>query len=107
MGRYCLENGMAEDAKRLLFGNGRRTRKKTYTKFAKDHPLVLMPYSLFESDRIEPKVMSKTLDRVLKTYDLEEMWGWDFPMMAMCAYHLNRKKKPYRYCFTQRVKTFI
>ncbi len=67
--------------------------KKTYTKFAKDHPLVLMPYSLFESDRIEPKVMSKTLDRVLKTYDLEEMWGWDFPMMAMCAYHLNRKKE--------------
>ncbi|MGB4254916.1 MAG: hypothetical protein WBJ46_04170 [Rectinema sp.] len=36
--------------------------------------------------------MSDTLDMVLKTWDLESLWGWDFPAMAMTAFRLGRKK---------------
>lgn len=67
--------------------------KETYDRFAFDHPLVLMPYSLLMSDRIDPEKMKKTYDQVLKTYDLEKLWGWDFPMMAMTAIHLGLKKE--------------
>ncbi len=67
--------------------------KHSYDHFAFDHPLVLMPYSLFISDRIDQEKMKRTYDQVLKTYDMEKLWGWDFPMMAMTAIHLGMKKE--------------
>jgi hypothetical protein len=36
--------------------------------------------------------MSDTLDRVLQDWDLDSLWGWDFPMMAMTAARLGRSK---------------
>lgn len=66
---------------------------ETYRSFAYDHPLVLMPYSLFVSDRIDPDKMKRTLNKVLESYQLKELWGWDFPMMALTALHLGMKKE--------------
>ncbi len=67
--------------------------EETYDRFAFDHPLVLMPYSLFMSDRINQEKMKRTYNQVLKNYDMEKLWGWDFPMMAMTAIHLGMKKE--------------
>lgn len=67
--------------------------KQTYHDFAYDHPLVLMAYSLIQSDRLENQVLKNTLKKVLKSYNLEELWGWDFPMMALTAIHLEMKKE--------------
>lgn len=67
--------------------------KNTYQDFAYDHPLVLMPYSFIQSDRLDKEVLKNTFRKVLETYHLEELWGWDFPMMALTAIHLGMKKE--------------
>ena len=64
----------------------------TYTKYAYDHPLVIMPYSFILSDRIDKKIMRNSLNKVLEIFDLAELWGWDFPLLAMCAYYLDDKE---------------
>ena len=40
--------------------------------------------------RIDPEVMNRTLDVVLKTWDFATAWGWDFGLMAMTAARLHR-----------------
>ena len=32
--------------------------------------------------------MRRTLDKVLETWNFDRTWGWDFPMLAMCAARL-------------------
>lgn len=61
----------------------------TYRNYCYDHPMVLGMYSFFKSDLVDPEMMKNTLEKVLKNWDFSSCWGWDFPMMAMCAYHLN------------------
>jgi hypothetical protein len=34
--------------------------------------------------------MNNSLDKVLKHWKLNELWGWDFPLMAMTAARLGR-----------------
>jgi len=63
---------------------------ETFERFHKDHPSMLGAYGLIASDRVDPKLMEKTLDTVLKCWDFKSMWGWDFAMMAMTAIRLNK-----------------
>ncbi|GAA4092504.1 hypothetical protein [Nonomuraea soli] len=37
---------------------------------------------------IDPETMRRTLHDVLADWDLESTWGWDYPMLAMCAARL-------------------
>ena len=62
----------------------------TFGEFAKDHPSMLCAYGLLPPGRIDPKVMSATLDKVLECWDFPSMWGWDFGVMAMTATLLGR-----------------
>ncbi|MEO7716443.1 MAG: hypothetical protein ABIY70_09575 [Capsulimonas sp.] len=39
---------------------------------------------------VDDAVMQKTLDFVLTKWPRDDMWGWDFPMMAMTAARLGR-----------------
>jgi hypothetical protein len=32
--------------------------------------------------------MRDTLDKIMKTWNWDRTWGWDFPMLAMCAARL-------------------
>jgi hypothetical protein len=58
--------------------------------FFTDHPSMLAMYGVLNSERIDPKIMSATLDKVLEVWDMDSLWGWDFPMMAMTACRLGR-----------------
>jgi hypothetical protein len=64
----------------------------TFTRlpFYTDHPSMLAMYGVLPSEKIDPVVMSATLDQVLKTWDMRTFYGWDFPMMAMTACRLGR-----------------
>ena len=64
----------------------------TYTTFSTDHPSLLFAYALFPSKKVEPSIMSASLDAVLASWDFDGMWGWDFPLMAMTAARLGRRK---------------
>ena len=60
----------------------------TFKDFNTDHPSMLGALGLIPKDRIDNKIMEATLNKVLKCWKKESMWGWDFAMMAMTATRL-------------------
>jgi len=60
----------------------------TYTAFAADHPSLLFAATIFDGGDTDRAIMKRSLARVLERWDLNELWGWDFPLMAMCAARL-------------------
>lgn len=54
-----------------------------------DHPSLLGALGLVpQTPLIDPDTMRRTLEAVLGDWDWVSAWGWDFPMMAMCATRL-------------------
>ena len=64
--------------------------------FNTDHPSMLGMIGLLPGKGINKSIMNNTLDKVLSDWDLDSCWGWDFPMMAMTAARLGRKKDAVR-----------
>lgn len=63
---------------------------ETYTKYNYDHPLPIMAYTFFESPRLDSQIVANSLAKILETFRIDTMWGWDFPSFAMCLYRLGR-----------------
>lgn len=60
----------------------------TYTdlKATSDHPALLGALGFYpDSELINKRVMSKTLDWIIANWNWPTSWGWDFPMTAMTA----------------------
>ena len=62
--------------------------KDTFEHFNIDHPSMLAAFGLIPSERIEPSIMKKTLEKVAACWDYPSLWGWDFAVMAMTAVRL-------------------
>lgn len=65
----------------------------TYTdiKMTSDHPALLGAMGVLpDNPLVNDRVMSKTLDWILKNWNWPTSWGWDFPMTAMTAARLGR-----------------
>ncbi|HRG25706.1 MAG TPA: hypothetical protein PLL23_14995 [Chitinophagaceae bacterium] len=61
------------------------------SKYLTDHPAVLGAYSTIPSaNGLDTAVMNRTYDIVLKMWDWNETWGWDYPLIAMTAARLHR-----------------
>ena len=60
----------------------------TEAPFYTDHPSMLAMLGILPGEGIDHETMERTLKRVLSDWDISSMWGWDFPMMAMCAARL-------------------
>jgi hypothetical protein len=58
--------------------------------FYTDHPSMLAMFGVLNSERVDKAFMSATLDKVLAVWDMNTLYGWDFPMMAMTACRLGR-----------------
>lgn len=57
----------------------------------RDHPSMLMAMGFLPGDMVNKKIMKRTLDKVVKTWDWKaKIWGWDYPMIAMTAVRLNK-----------------
>lgn len=55
-----------------------------------DHPMVLGTVGILPMwDKVDPEVMRNTLKLVMQKWDWPSTWGWDYPMVAMCATRLN------------------
>ncbi|RYX82681.1 hypothetical protein EON83_18455 [bacterium] len=55
------------------------------------HPTMLGAWGITpKTALVDPAVMQKTLDYVLSKWPRDDMWGWDYPMMAMTAARLGR-----------------
>jgi len=55
-----------------------------------DHPMVTGMVGMLPLwDKIDPEVMRNTLKLLMQKWDWPTTWGWDYPMVAMCATRLN------------------
>jgi hypothetical protein len=63
------------------------TATGTYTKkkWTRDHPSVTAALGLLPGPDIDPATMRRTLDWIWDNWDWARTWGWDCPMLAMCA----------------------
>lgn len=60
----------------------------------RDHPSMLAAYGFVPATPlIDPNVMKRTLDQVLKSWDWPSTWGWDYPVLAMTAARLGEPQK--------------
>lgn len=62
----------------------------TNPKAMTDHPMVTGAVGILPLwNKIDPEVMRNTLKVVMQKWDWPSTWGWDYPMVAMCATRLN------------------
>jgi hypothetical protein len=60
----------------------------------RDHPSMVAAYGFVPATPlIDPNVMRRTLDQVLRTWDWPSTWGWDYPMLAMTAARVGEPQK--------------
>jgi hypothetical protein len=68
-GAYLMQEGMTD----------------TYTKWNYEHPALIGALGMQPGEGIDPTIMRTTVQRVIKVWQWDKAWGWDFPMMAMAA----------------------
>jgi hypothetical protein len=54
----------------------------------RDHPTLLGAYGFVGSPRVDRDAMRRTLRRVFESWQWNETWGWDYPLVAMTAARL-------------------
>ncbi|MGO9587942.1 MAG: glycoside hydrolase family 65 [Limisphaerales bacterium] len=79
------------DGKYLFTG----TAPDSYTnpRWNRDHPAVVGALSFVPGPGIDVETMRHTLDWVWKNWNWPDTWGWDYPMLAMCAARLGEPER--------------
>jgi hypothetical protein len=55
-----------------------------------DHPTLIGAYGMLPNDAIDIGAMGKTLEKVMRLWNWERTWGWDYPLIAMTAARVGR-----------------
>jgi hypothetical protein len=71
-----------------------------WTKFAFEHPALTATFGLLPGDGVDKTTMHRTLDKISSTWDFKRTWGWDYPMLAMCAARLGEPEKAIDFLMT-------
>ena len=84
------------------------TREATdaFTNFDKrrDHPIVIGAYGMLPNERIQISKMSDTFDEVMREWNWQSTWGWDYPLLAMSATRLYKPGAAMEALFTDAQK---
>lgn len=59
-----------------------------WTRYTWEHPGLTGIYGMLPGDGVDIGTFRLTFDRVLQQWQMDRIWGWDFPMMAMAAARL-------------------
>jgi hypothetical protein len=59
----------------------------------RDHPSFVAALGFLPGWGADRETMRRTLNAVLKDWDLRQTWGWDWPMLAMTATRLDEPEK--------------
>ncbi len=70
------------DQGRYLFQEG---TTDTYTKWSYEHPAILGAYGMQPGGGVDPEIMRNSLKEIMRVWQWDRAWGWDFPMAAMTA----------------------
>ncbi len=68
-----------------------------WTKYNFEHPALTGAYGLLPGDGVDIPTMERTFTKVGETWRFNRTWGWDFPMLAMCAARLGHGDKAIEY----------
>jgi hypothetical protein len=61
---------------------------QTFTERNIDHPSMLGAYGILTGEMVDQETMRRTLRKVMKEWNWDDTWGWDYPMTAMTAARL-------------------
>ncbi len=61
---------------------------QTYTERNYDHPSMLGALGMLPGHGVDREVMRRTLKKVMKEWQWDKTWGWDYPLTAMTAARL-------------------
>lgn len=64
-----------------------------WTKWTFEHPALTGALGMLPGDGVDQATMRRTLDKVTARWDFNRTWGWDFPMLAMCAARLGEPER--------------
>ena len=64
----------------------------TFDKFNYDHPSMLAAFGMLPGYKVNKETMKRTIEKVMESWQMENVWGWDFPMIAMSAARLGMKE---------------
>jgi hypothetical protein len=66
------------------------TATETYSqkKWVNDHPSVTAALGMLPGPDVDPETMRRTLHWIWGNWNWPDTWGWDYPMVAMCAARL-------------------
>ncbi|OFY62695.1 MAG: hypothetical protein A2V64_06495 [Bacteroidetes bacterium RBG_13_43_22] len=67
--------------------------KDSYTnpRYMSDHPVVSGILGVLpETGLVDKKILGNSIDTILKKWNWQSTWGWDFPMLAMSAASIGR-----------------
>jgi len=65
---------------------------QTYTERNRDHPSMLYAMGVLPGELVDGETMHRTLRKVMKEWQWDETWGWDYPATAMTAARLGEPK---------------
>lgn len=61
-----------------------------WTKYNYEHPAMTGVFGMLPGYGTDQKIMEKTYQKVQSVWKYDKCWGWDFPMVAMCAARLGQ-----------------
>ncbi len=74
----------------LYMGIANAPDSYTNTANMRDHPMVLGTLGMLPLwDKVDENTMRNTLKLIMEHWDWLHTWGWDYPMVAMCATRLH------------------
>ncbi|HLO98155.1 MAG TPA: hypothetical protein VK171_06145, partial [Fimbriimonas sp.] len=71
-----------------------------WTKFNFEHPAISGVLGMLPGDGVDAATMRRTLSKVKQVWRFNEIWGWDFPMLAMSAARTGDGKSAIDYLLT-------
>ncbi len=64
-----------------------------WERYTFEHPALSGLFGWLPGDGVNPTVMRATAKRIFAEWDRDRIWGWDFPMLAMCAARLGQPEQ--------------
>jgi hypothetical protein len=88
--QHLAKPSVADD--KYLFAE---TAPGTYSgkKWVNDHPAVTGALGMLPGPGVDPDTMRRTLDWIWDNWNWPDTWGWDYPMVAMCAARLGEPER--------------
>ena len=65
---------------------------QTFTERNIDHPSMHCAYGMLPGDCVDHETMRSTLHKVMREWQWDKTWGWDYPVVAMTAARLGEPK---------------